>query len=56
MYEFTGKDTNGIARVYGSGETETQSVYECQEAAKDYVRRRPDTGPLSKWEIVRSNV
>jgi hypothetical protein len=45
----TGRDTNGIPRVYGEGENADVAETDALREAKEYVRRRPETGPLSAW-------
>jgi hypothetical protein len=44
-----GKDAEGIARVWGDGRTHEDASHEAQMAATEYVKRRPDTGPLRAW-------
>lgn len=44
-----GFDPNGIARVYGENENTDIAETMYHEEAKEYVRRRRDTGPLSQW-------
>ena len=48
-YECVGKDLMGVKRVSGFGETAKEAFQACLEEARQYVKRRPDTGPLSKW-------
>jgi hypothetical protein len=40
-----GFDGSGIRRVWA------ETLGECHIAAEEYVRRRPDTGPLSAWRF-----
>jgi hypothetical protein len=47
----TGYDKNGIARVFGTGSSHDIAETRCYEAVRDYVKRRPDTGPLSGWSF-----
>jgi hypothetical protein len=42
----TGYDVNGVPRVYGENDTVEAALKACTEEAMDYVRKRPDTGPL----------
>jgi len=44
-----GYDCNGIPRVYGEHSNLDVAETMCKEEAIEYVKRRPDTGPLSKW-------
>jgi hypothetical protein len=46
---FIGFDGNSIARVYGEHPDMGVAETVCREEAAAYVRRRPDTGPLSRW-------
>jgi hypothetical protein len=39
----------GVRRVFGEGRTADAAEHECPVAAQNYVRRRPDTGPLADW-------
>lgn len=45
-----GRDRNKIPRVWGAGPTWDIAETRCHTAAVDYVRSRPDTGPLNSWE------
>ena len=47
----TGYDKNGIARVLGTGSSHDIAETRCYEEVKDYVKRRPDTGPMSSWSL-----
>lgn len=50
LIRYSGFDGNGIPRVWGEHETSHEvAEARCMDAAKDYVKRRPDTGPLSRW-------
>jgi hypothetical protein len=40
-----GFDPNGIRRVYGS------TWSEARQEARKYIRKRPDTAPLSAWRF-----
>jgi hypothetical protein len=48
----TGYDVNGVPRVYGENDTVEAALKACTEEAMDYVRKRPDTGPLDKWLFI----
>lgn len=45
----SGFDGDGIRRVYGYGSTRDIAESRCLEAARNYVKERPDTAPLSRW-------
>jgi len=49
MYMYIGSDPNGVPRVYGHDITEAGALVQAREAAREYMRVRPDTGPLQKW-------
>ncbi len=51
MKRYVGKDANGIPRVWGEGETSEIAETRCREAVLDYLKGRPDTGPLSGWIV-----
>ena len=51
----TGLDPNGIPRVYGHGITSKEADDQCKASIMEYVRGRPDTGPLDKWSIAYSS-
>jgi hypothetical protein len=49
----TGFDPNNIPRVWAEHSSADVAETMCKEEAQEYVRRRPDTGPLSQWTFVR---
>ena len=52
FFEYVGKDASGTPRVFGcSHQSATEAAEECKAAILEYVRRRPDTGPLDKWTV-----
>ncbi len=51
---YTGFDPNGIARVYCDDASADLAETQCKEEAANYVRRRPDTGPLDQWTFTHS--
>lgn len=44
-----GYDPNRIQRVWAEHQNQDVAETMCIEEAQKYVRRRPDTGPLSQW-------
>jgi hypothetical protein len=52
MVECTGYDPRGVRRVYGVGASHDIAEERCRRAVWDYVKQRPDTGPLSRWQLV----
>lgn len=55
MIRYEGFDADGIRRVFGEHET-SHDVAEtrCKDEAREYVKRRPDTGPLSAWNFLHN--
>lgn len=51
-----GYDVNGIPRVYGEHKNVDVAETICKEEALDYLRKRPDTGPLAKWIFINEAV
>jgi hypothetical protein len=51
---YTGFDGNGIARVYAEHENQDVAETMCKDEARNYVKRRPDTGPLSNWTFTKN--
>lgn len=51
----TGYDVNGIPRVLWRDKNIDIAETKCKEMAVQYVKRRPDTGPLDKWIFVDDN-
>jgi hypothetical protein len=49
--KFVGADAAGIPRVYGEASNPHLAYIQCVDAIKEYVKRRPDTGPTSAWLI-----
>jgi NADPH-dependent ferric siderophore reductase len=49
MTRVIARDENRIPRAWGEGETVEEAGKQAERAAVDYVRHRPDTGPLSRW-------
>jgi hypothetical protein len=51
MVKITGYDCNGVPRVYAEDTYFQTAVGFCKEEAREYVKKRPDTGPLSDWRL-----
>lgn len=49
VFKLVGFDPNGVRRVSGCDYDLTGAREQCMQEAVEYVRGRPDTGPLSKW-------
>lgn len=54
MNECHGYDPNNIRRVWGDGPSYEIAQTEAIEAAKEYIARRPDTGPIEDWSFLRT--
>jgi hypothetical protein len=50
---YIGYDKKGIIRVIRDAEPAHVAHAQCLQAARDYVKRRPDTGPVCDWIIER---
>lgn len=48
---FIGKDSHEVPRVWAEHASADIAETMCREEALAYVRRRPDTGPLSLWQF-----
>lgn len=51
MYRYIGVDAAGIVRVYGEATDSHSAASQCWKAIREYVARRPDTAPVSRWII-----
>lgn len=52
MFRYVGYDRNGVPRVYGESLAGLVHAYgQCLQAVREYIRGRPDTGPVSSWLI-----
>lgn len=51
--KFIGIDAQGRRRVFGTAVNSDIAETRCRHAAIEYVKDRPDTGPLSAWIIQR---
>jgi hypothetical protein len=43
--QIVGVDPNGVCRIYAS------TWIEARQEARNYIRKRPDTAPLSAWRF-----
>ena len=44
-------DPKGVRRVYGYGRTAENAAAQTAKAVLEYVKKRPDTGPMAEWKI-----
>ena len=51
MWIYHGSDKSGIVRVMRDGSTPQEAYHNCRQAVIDYVRGRPETGPVETWLI-----
>jgi hypothetical protein len=49
VYKLVGFDSAGVRRVWASDYSKMDAERRCLNEAADYVRSRPDTGPLTSW-------
>lgn len=49
VFKCVGFDRSGVRRVRGCDYTAEGAREQCMQEAVEYVRGRPDTGPLSAW-------
>jgi hypothetical protein len=49
--QYVGYDKAGVPRVYGEAKQADVAFNECALAVVEYVKQRPDTGPVSSWLI-----
>ena len=47
----SGFDQNGVRRVFGLGYDRGTARERAVDAAFDYLRERPDTGPIAAWSF-----
>ena len=43
----------GFPRTWGAGNTPSEAYNQCVASTLNYIIKRPDSGPLSKWQIER---
>lgn len=51
LMRWTAFDANDIPRVFAEHENPDVAETMCREDVVKYIRRRPDTGPLSEWSF-----
>ena len=51
MPRIIGYDKNAIPRVFAEDEYFQTAMGFCKEEARRYIKRRPDTGPLTEWRL-----
>lgn len=51
MIRITGRDPNGIPRVYGEAHSAEEAERLARDEAENYLIRRPDCGPLWGWNF-----
>ena len=54
MIWFIGSDPNGIKRVWSRHQDADVAESRCRDEALNYLKTRPDTGPLSLWIFSRN--
>lgn len=51
IWRCTAFDPNGIRRCFGEATSEKESAVQCTREIMDYLKVRPDLGPLDKWTL-----
>lgn len=51
MKRYIGTDKNSIPRVWGEGKTADIAETRCRLEVIEYIRRRPETGPVTSWKV-----
>lgn len=51
MIIYIGHDPKGVKRVFGIGSTHEIAEQRAIDATFEYIKHRPDTGPLSEWKF-----
>ena len=53
-YNFIGYDPNNIPRVWGIDNTKQMAKFQAHTEALHYIKRRPDTMPISEWTFLEN--
>ena len=53
-YNFIGYDPNNIPRVWGIDNTKQMAKFQAYTEALHYIKRRPDTMPISEWTFLEN--
>ena len=48
---YVGFSPDGARRVYGQDQDSSRAMAQAFKAAREYLMRRPDCGPLEKWNF-----
>jgi hypothetical protein len=51
MHAYVGMSPDGNRRVYAQDQDSARAMAECFDAAREYIKGRPDCGPLSLWNF-----
>ena len=51
VYKLVGYDKNGVRRVWAADYDQAMAAAKCQDEVRDYIKRRPDTGPYTAWRF-----
>ena len=52
MTAYVGRSPDGARRVYGQDQDPARAMAEAFAAARDYLKERPDCGPLNLWSFL----
>lgn len=53
IYRFVGTDARNVPRIYAEHTNRDVAETLALQETYSYVRRRPDTGPLSQWVVAQ---
>ena len=52
LIAYVGRSPDGARRVYGQDQDSARAMANVFDAARDYLRERPDCGPLNEWSFL----
>jgi hypothetical protein len=52
LVAYVGRSPDGARRVYGQAEESAGALLLAREAARDYLKGRPDCGPFDQWSFL----
>ncbi len=51
---YVGRSPDGARRVYASDQDPARAMAEAFDAAREYIKGRPDCGPLNLWAFTEA--
>jgi hypothetical protein len=55
LFAFVGRSPDGARRVYGQDQDSARAMAEAFDAAREYLKQRPDCGPLTLWSFAAAD-